>query len=48
MMLRVLSKRTTSRKSIKGKVTCLTCRLQKCVGNCRFQVVNHPLPPKAA
>jgi hypothetical protein len=28
----------------KGKVTCLTCQLKKCVGRCRFEA----MPPRAA
>lgn len=28
----------------KRKVTCLTCKLKKCVGHCRFEVVS----PRAA
>ena len=35
-------------RSKKGKVTCLTCKLKGCVGNCRFEVVDYPRPPKAA
>ncbi|HEY2018847.1 MAG TPA: hypothetical protein VGH38_35320 [Bryobacteraceae bacterium] len=26
----------------KSKITCLTCKLKKCVGNCRFAVVKRP------
>ena len=31
----------------KGKVTCVTCKLKKCVGRCRFEKVACP-PPRAS
>jgi hypothetical protein len=32
----------------KGSITCITCKLKRCVGRCRFEVVASPRPPKAA
>jgi hypothetical protein len=32
----------------KGKITCITCKLKRCVGRCKFEVVASPQPPKAA
>ncbi len=46
-MLRVISSRAADQKSKKAKVTCLTCNLKGCVGNCRFEVIHPPRPSNA-
>jgi hypothetical protein len=37
----------TNRKP-KLKVTCMTCGLKKCIGQCRWKAVEPPPPPKPA
>jgi len=32
----------------RGKVTCVTCKLKKCVGRCKFEVVGCERPKNAA
>ncbi len=48
MMFPILTGPAAAHKGKKGKITCLTCKLKGCVGNCRFQVVDCSRPPKAA
>jgi hypothetical protein len=33
---------STGRKPKKGKVTCVTCGLKRCLGRCQFEVVASP------
>jgi hypothetical protein len=48
MMPKVASSRLTEQKPSYRKVICVTCRLKKCVGHCRFESVECPKPPKLA
>ncbi len=47
-MLTVLQPHGKSSGSKKGKVTCTTCGLKKCLGRCHFERTDHPRGPKAA
>ena len=49
-MFQIVSIGTASHKA-KGKntkVTCVTCKLKKCIGKCRFEAASCPRPPRAA
>lgn len=48
MIFPIVSNRAAAHKGKKGKITCLTCKLKGCVGNCRFQVVDSPRRPRVA
>ena len=43
-MFTILTDRVAAHGS-KGKITCVTCKLKKCIGRCRFENV---ATPKAA
>jgi hypothetical protein len=48
-MFTIVSHRAAAHSGKNGKVTCITCKLKKCVGRCRFEVVGGGGPrPKAS
>lgn len=47
-MFTIITPRAVAHNGGKRKVTCLTCKLKKCVGRCNFQPVECPQAPKAA
>ena len=49
VMFTVITKRVAAHGSNnKGKVTCLTCKLKRCVGRCHFERLDGARPATAA
>jgi hypothetical protein len=42
MRFQIAASRTGGYDRPKAKVTCVTCKLKKCVGNCRWETVECP------
>jgi hypothetical protein len=47
-MFTIVTGPIASHDSRKGKLTCATCKLKKCVGRCRFERVEAPRPGRVA
>jgi len=47
-MFTIATNRVEQQASKRGKITCVTCKLKKCVGRCHFERVSVPHTPKAA
>ncbi len=45
-MFHILPSHTGLERHHKGRVTCITCQLKKCVGRCRWEFATCPQPPK--
>lgn len=48
MRFQIQSFRDAGHKPKKAKVTCVTCKMKGCVGNCRFETVKSTRSPKVA
>jgi hypothetical protein len=48
MTFQIVPNRVAAHQDKRGKVTCVTCKLKKCVGRCHFEVVDCPRTPKAS
>jgi hypothetical protein len=46
-MFDLMSEQKLAHNATKTKVTCVTCKLKKCVGRCHFEAVGRPQPQKA-
>jgi hypothetical protein len=47
-MFTVITNHVAAHGSNKGKVTCLTCKLKKCVGRCHFERLDGARAARAA
>ena len=47
MMFSIISLHTEGHNRSKSKITCVTCKLKKCVGQCRWEMVSYPQRLKA-
>jgi hypothetical protein len=45
MRVQIVSRHTAGYGHPARKVTCTTCKLKKCVGNCRWEAVDCPREP---
>jgi hypothetical protein len=41
-MFHIIEERVASHGTKKGKMTCTTCKLKKCIGRCHFERVTTP------
>jgi hypothetical protein len=47
-MFPIVPRLISQHKPKERRITCVTCRLQGCVGRCRFETVECPQPKKPA
>jgi hypothetical protein len=47
-MFTIITSRVAAHGGEKGKLTCMTCALKKCVGRCHFERVESPRPKRVA
>jgi hypothetical protein len=47
-MFTIATNLVPAQESKRGKITCVTCKLKKCVGRCHFERIDVARTPKAA